>query len=261
MAGAFWTIDRIREELEVLTKTAPYRPADFYKDFTRRLKEMFSDFKVLKGDDTVRTVDIIYANPERAIAKIREGKNTTLPILSLQFEDLELDSARRKPAEALVEKRFWDSNIQRAIRYMALAPAASNLSFAVNIWGKYVDEVNQLTEQLMLLFRPNLNIEIRPGEAYQGYLLDVSDASNLTAGDREDRIVKRTVRFQVQSYIPGYVFRFTNTSEIKTMNYEEYIEETNGLQSLESFYAGGGLAFALNQVSNRGLAITTIPGS
>ena len=261
MAGAIWTIDRIREELEALTQTATYQPADFYKDFTRRLKEMFSNFKVLKGDETIRTVDIIYANPERAIAKIKETNNTTLPMLSLQFEDIELANDRRKPAEAVVEKRFWDSNLQRAIRYMALAPAASNLSFAVNIWGKYMDEVNQLTEQLLLLFRPNLNIEIRPGEAYQGFILDVSDASNLTARDREDRIVKRTVRFQVQSYIPGYVFRFTNTSEIKTMNYQEYLEETNGLQSLESFYAGGGMAFALNQIPNRGAGITTIPGS
>ena len=261
MVGAYWTIDRILEELEILTKKAPYKPADFYKDFTRRLKEIFGNYKVLKGDDIVRTVEIIYANPERAIAKIRETKNTLLPMLSLQFEDIDLDLARRKPAEALVEKRFWDSNEQRAIRFMALAPAASNLNFAVNIWGKYVDEVNQLTEQLLLEFRPNLNIEIRPEESYQGFLVNVSDASNLTARDREDRIVKRTIRFRVESYIPGYVFRFTNTGEIKTMNYQEYLDETDGMQTLESFQEGGGLAFALNQVPNRGAGITTIPGS
>ena len=261
MSGAFWTIDAIRTELEALNAHAAYQPANFYKDFTRRLKELLGGFQVLKGDDTLRNVDIIYANPERAIAKITETKNTILPILSLQFEGVELDSQRRKPAAAVVEKRFWDSDKQRAIRYMALAPPAANLSFGVNIWGKYVDEVNQLTEQVLLLFRPNLNIDIHPNENYEAFLLDVSDASNLTAGDREDRLVRRTVRFKVESYIPGNVFRFTNTSEIKTLNFQEYIEETSGLQTLESFYAGGGLAFALNKVDNRGGGITTIPGS
>jgi len=261
MAGAFWTIDAIRTELEALDLHAGYQPANFYKDFTRRLKEILGGFQVLKGDGTLRTVDIIYANPERAIAKITETKNTLLPILSLQFEGVELDTARRKPAAAIVEKKFWDSDKQRAIRYIALAPPAANLSFGVNIWGKYVDEVNQLTEQILLLFRPNLNIDIHPHESYEAFVLDVGDAANLTAGDREDRVVRRTVRFKVESYIPGNVFRFTNTSEMKTLNFEQYIEETSGLQTLESFYAGGGFPFALNKVDNRGGGITTIPGS
>ena len=261
MAGAFWTIEDIRTEIEALEAHATYQPADFYRDFTRRLKELLGNFQVLKGDDTLRDVEIIYANPERAIAKITETKNTQLPMLSLQFEGIEMDSARRKPAPALVEKRFWDSDKQRAIRYMALAPVASNLSYAVNVWGKYVDEVNQLTEQVLLKFRPNLNIDIRPNENYQAFIIDVSESSNMTPGDREDRIIKRAIRFQVQSYIPGNVYKFTNTGEIQTMNYEAYIKETSGMQTLESWVAGGGEAFALNQVPNRGANITTIPGS
>ena len=159
--------------------------------------------------------------------------------------------------EALVEKRFWDTDKQRAIRYMALAPVAANLSFGLNVWGKYVEDVNQLTEQIALKFRPNLNVEIREGESYQAFMIDVAETSNLTAGDRQDRIVKRAIRFQIQSYIPGKVFRFTNTSEIKVMNFQEYIEETDGMQNLESFYAGGGAAFALNEIPNRGGNITT----
>ena len=122
-----------------------------------------------------------------------------------------------------------------------------------------MDEVNQLTEQILLLFRPNLNIDIHPHESYEAFVLVVGDAANLTAGDREDRVVRRTVRFKVESYIPGNVFRFTNTSEMKTLNFEQYIEETSGFQTLESFYAGGGAAFALNQLDNRGGGFTTVP--
>ena len=167
MAGALWTVDDIRREILALDDTASYQKPDFYRKFTSRLKELLGAFQVLKGDDTLREVEIIYANPERAVAKITESKTTNLPLLSLQFDGVEIDLKRRRPMEAIVEKRFWDSDKQRSIRYMALAPVAANLGFAVNIWGKYVEEVNQLTEQILLKFRPNLPIDIRPDEVYQ----------------------------------------------------------------------------------------------
>ena len=239
MAGALWTIDKIRQEMQALDATASFQKPDFYRAFTRKIKELFGNFQVLKGDDTLRNVEIIYANPERAIAKINEGKTTNLPLLSLQLEGVEVDLQRRRPMEALVEKKYWLSDKQRAIRYMALAPVAANLSFAVNVWGKYVEEVNQLTEQIMLMFRPNLPIEIRPDEAYQSYLTGVDESSNLQVGDKQDRIVKRVVRFSVESYIPSKVFKYTDTGEIVSINYEVYLEETSGLQTLESFLLGG----------------------
>jgi len=232
MAGAYWTIDDIRREIIALEDTASYQKPDFYRAFTRRLKELFGDLKVLKGDDTLRTVEIIYANPERAIAKIMEGKSTQLPLLSLQLDGIEVALDRRKPMEALVEKKFWITDQQRAIRYMALAPVAANLSFAINVWGKYVEEVNQLTEQIILAFRPNLPVDIRPDEVYQAFLQDVSDSFQVDVGDRQDRVLKRVIRFNVESYVPGNVYKFTNTGEIVAMNYEIYLEETSGLVPL-----------------------------
>lgn len=258
MAGAYWTIDEIRREIIALSDHATYQKPDFYRSFTRRLKELLGDFQVLKGDDTLRTIEIIYANPERAVAKITEDKTTILPLLSLQFDGINIDSLRRKPLEALVEKRFWDAERQRAVRYMALAPVAANIEFSINIWGKYVEEVNQLTEQILLRFRPNMPIDIREDEIYQAFIRDVSDNAELIVKDQEDRLVKRSVRFEVQSYIPSQVFRFTNTGEIRTLNYEVYLDEVSGLQTLESFYAGGGMAFALGTTPNRGSGIPTI---
>lgn len=251
MAGAYWTIDAIRQEMQALRDTATFQKPDFYRAFTRRIKELFGDFKVLKGDDTLRDVEIIYANPERAIAKIMEGKSTQLPLLSLQLDGISLADDRRKPMEALVEKKYWIAEKQRAVRYMALAPVAANLAFAINVWGKYVEEVNQITEQILLKFRPNLPIDIRPEEVYQSFIKDVSDSFQVDVGDKKDRVLKRIIRFEVESYIPSKVFKFTNAGEVVAMNYETYIEETNGLQTLESFLAGGGQKFQLNSLPNR----------
>ena len=242
--GALWTIDNIRRELIELSRTKSYQKPDFYRSFTVRLKEIFGDLKVLKGDDRVDQVGIIYANPERAIAKIFEGKNTILPLLSLQFYETAADDTRRRPLENIVEKKFWDRSQQRAVRYMALAPVATNLTYQLNIWGKYIEEVNQLTEQAILKFRPNLPVDITEEQVFQAYLKDVTEASQLTAGDREDRIVKRTLRFTVEAYIPGDVFRFTTTGEIEQMSFDVYDElvSTGVLEPLESFSSANGPA-------------------
>lgn len=247
MPGALWTIDDIRREILALEESSTYQPADFYRSFARRLQELLAVFQVTKGDGNLRDVDIIYANPERAVAKIREGKNINLPILSLQFEGIEPDTARRRPLEALVEEKFWDSKKQRAIRYMALAPFAANLVFAVNIWGKYIEEVNQLTEQILLKFRPNFPVDIHPGEIYQAFLRDVDEASDFTPGDREDRVIKRRIRFEVQSYIPSNVYKFTNTGEIVCLHFDVYQQEVSGLVPLESWIACGDGAAELEQ--------------
>ena len=58
MAGAYWTIDAIRNEITALQNTASFQKPDFYRAFTRRIKELFSDLQVVKGDDTIRTVEI-----------------------------------------------------------------------------------------------------------------------------------------------------------------------------------------------------------
>jgi len=234
---SLWTIDEIREEILKLTRSASYRPAGFYRAFTTRIKELLGDLKVLKGDDSVVEVTLMYANPERAVAKIVDGRNVTLPLMSLQFDGIEIDTGRRKPLENLVERKYWDRDKQRAVRLMALAPVASTLRYVVNVWGKYIEEVNQLTEQLILKFRPNLPVDIHPEEVYQAFIVDVGEATNLTAHDREDRVVRRTVRFQIEAYVPGDVFRFTNTGEIEAMKFEVYTElvEDGTLIPLESF--------------------------
>jgi len=235
MPGALWDLSAIRIELSAINSSAAYQKADFYRTFTTRLKEMFSEYKVLKGDETVRSVDVIYANPERAVAKIRETKNTTLPMLSLQFEGIEPAIKRRRPLEALVDSKFWDPQKQRAIRYIAEAPFAADLYFGVNVWGRYVEDINQLTEQLLLSFRPNLPIHLREGEVYQAFLEKVDETSTTVAKDREDRILKRRVRFKVEAYIPSHVVTFTRTGEIRSLNYDAYLQETSTLVPFESW--------------------------
>ena len=45
MAGAYWTIDAIRNEITALQNTASFQKPDFYRAFTRRIKELFQTFR------------------------------------------------------------------------------------------------------------------------------------------------------------------------------------------------------------------------
>lgn len=254
-----WDIDDIRRELRSLSLNKSYQPANFYRQFTSRLKELLGDVRVLKGDDRVEEVGLIYANPERAIAKIFEGKNTILPLISLQFDGTDLDDKRRRPMENVVDLKYWDRDKQRAVRYMALSPVATNLTYKINVWGKYIEEVNQITEQLLLKFRPNLPVDILEGTSFNAFVKDVAEASQLTVPDREDRIVKRTIRFYVEAYIPSDVYRFTNTGEIETMNYDVYTEmlSTGVLEPLESFNMSSGGPQTGGHITFTTLATTT----
>tara|TARA_R110000851_G_scaffold307098_2_gene465569 strand:+ start:1514 stop:2311 length:798 start_codon:yes stop_codon:yes gene_type:complete len=254
--SAPWTIDSIRREILRLTQDAPYHKPDFYRSFTTRLKEIFGNYQVAKGDGTLRDVEIIYANPERAIATITQGKNIQLPMLSLGFEGIEVDEKRRRPLENLSQVKYWDHTKQRAVRYMALAPVAANLTYSLNVWGKYVEDVNQLTENIILAFRPNLVIDIKKNQTYNAFLGRVDESSQLTVGDREDRIIKRQIKFTVEGYVPSQVFKFSDTGEIASMSFDVYKKETEGMSDLETFKGNGSL-----QVSSydRMQTATTIP--
>ncbi len=46
----------------------------------------------------------------------------------------------------------------------------------------------------------------------------------LTVGDREDRVIKKTVTFNVETYMPTRQYMIQSNGEIKEMHYEATID-------------------------------------
>ena len=215
-----WTIDSIREKLMRLEKEGSFQKPDFYRQFTKTLTEVLNDFKVVKSDETVRTVGVVFASPERAIAKFKDSVTTKLPLISVGFNGIEVDSQRRRPSFNIVQSKTWDKEKRQAIRVYAMAPVAADLKYSINIWAKYIEDMNQITEQLMLKFNPSVAVNTSFGDDFEIFIEDVSDMSDLTPGDKQDRVIRRSVKVTAKGYIPSRTYRFTNTGQI-----EEFLME------------------------------------
>jgi len=72
----------------------------------------------------------------------------------------------------------------------------------------------QLVEQVELLFNPAMDIKTSHSNSIKAYLGDIIDATSLQYSDREDRLVRRQIMINIETYIPTRKFRVTSTGRI-----------------------------------------------
>ena len=206
-------------------ENANFRSLDFYRDTSKRLLSLFSDAQILGEDLKAKPVEVFYANYERAIAKLFKTRNLTLPIMSLSIADTEEAADRRRPN---YDVEFWtikDHKKKRYTRVASLSPKAVNVSFQLNLWSRYVEDMNQLVEYVMNKFRPHLRIETDFNINACGFITTISDKSTLDVPDREDRIIRKQVTFNVETYMPTRKYLIQSNGAITEMHFETTIKE------------------------------------
>ena len=165
-------------------------------------------------------VNVIFSNPERTIAKLKEDRNLTLPIISVSIDDSDEDTDRRRTVNTLDISTVWDEKTQRANRVISKAPKPINLSFSINIWAKYVEDINQLVENILLLFNPSLDFKTSQSTNTKAFIEQITDISTMKTGDREDRILRKMIVITAEAYLSYPRYLVTSTGEI-----EKYITD------------------------------------
>ena len=84
--------------------------------------------------------------------------------------------------------------------------------------------MNQLLEYVMQKFRPHLRVETDFMINACAFITAVGDNSTLTVGDRQDRIIRKTITFSVETYMPTRQYMIQSNGEIKEMNYETTLD-------------------------------------
>ena len=107
-------IVQIRKDIKAYEDKHPYT-RNFYRNYTKALMEKLNIYIFNAQDERVK-VPMMYANPERAIAKIYEDRNLTLPIISVAIGDIEENTSIRKPDVQLTTYKFFDVETQKAFR-------------------------------------------------------------------------------------------------------------------------------------------------
>ena len=196
--------------------------AETYKETLRFLLGTFGSLKIIDPQGEVLEVPCITASPERTVAKLYQEENITLPLITVLQSTTKESEKRRKPnvVGLINSEQYWDSSRMRALRVISLAPKAIDIIYDINIWSKYNEEMDQLAEQIRLLFSPNLRVITKYTNSTPAYITNESNDSQTVVADRQDRIIRRKFEVTIEGYIPYPKYLVTSTGEITEFNAE-----------------------------------------
>jgi len=211
-----------RNEIDLRTNKQNKIPF-FYKESLRYILAKLGSLSYLNSETQIVNVKCVHANPERTIAKLHQENNIILPIISIDQETSDNDDTRRRNSPSLVLEKYWSDTKKRAFRLMSLAPRSVNISYGINVWAKYKNNLDQITEQIRLIFNPHLVIKNPYTNVASAFIESEADQSTLDVGDREERILRKTFGIVLEAYIPNPQFLLTSTGEIEEFNSETTI--------------------------------------
>jgi len=205
------------DELQELDRKNNNR-VNFYREYTQSLMDNLRGFSIVDTQGrAIEDIEVIFANQERAVAKLSETRTFKLPLVSVSIINTQEDVNRRKPDFNVVMERKFDVETRRAQRVVSLAPKALNLMYRINLWAKYIEDLNQLSEQLEDSFRPSMPVTTSFGKGTPAFIAYSTDQSTLSVGDRQDRIVQKAFTVNVEGYLPQHKYLLATNGKIKSL--------------------------------------------
>ena len=189
-----------------------------YKESLRSMIASFNDIGYFNSEDEFVDIKCIHGNAERAIAKLKQENSIILPMISVSQTVSENDDERRRYESVLVHERYWDKDKHRAIRVLSLAPRPVNINYQVNVWCKYMADMDQILEQIRLKFNPEMNVPTEYSTLAKAFLSSEEAVGSMTANDKDDRVIKKTLNITLRTYIPSPKFLVTSTGELEEFN-------------------------------------------
>ena len=163
----------------------------FYKESLRYIVSKLGSLSYLSSEDKLKSIKCIHANPERTVAKLHQENNIILPVISIDQETSDNDDDRRRNSPSLILEKYWSEEKQRAFRVMSLAPRPVNISYGINIWAKYKSNMDQIVEQIRLMFNPHLDIKNPYTNVASAFIETEEIASELIFGNLLASLVKK----------------------------------------------------------------------
>ena len=195
----------------------------FYREALRFMISKLGTLAYIDSETNLVDVKCVHANPERTIAKLKQENNIILPIISINQNSSSNADTRRRYSANIVAESFWSEEKKRGVRVISLAPRAVDIEYGINIWAKYKANLDQIIEQIRLLFNPHLVIKNSYTNVAQAFIEQESDNSTFETNDRQDRIIRRSFTVKLEGYIPNPRFLVTSTGELELFNTEATI--------------------------------------
>jgi len=195
-------------------------PINGYKEIVRFLLSEFNGLPYMNHELEIIKVKCRYGNPERTVAKLKEDDNMILPLLTVSQDSILEDDARRRFYPVIMNNTYFNQDTQRAERIISLCDRPVTIRYNINIWTKYMEDMDQLSQQVRLRFNPSIQLKTKFSHDSKVFLAAETNNYGFSLGDREDRIIRKTFVATVETYIRSPKFRITSTGKIEQINIE-----------------------------------------
>jgi hypothetical protein len=237
---------QIVEDLQKPNREVIYRHSKGIRGSNEGMLKLFNDIVVIDENGKAWPVPIIWGTQEKAVQfiladNVRKDDSLVvdrirLPMLAIHNTDIQFDQTRyiyhkaldymnryrpdRKPGFTVNEKFERDTvfGVARGIPV--------NITYNVLAWTLYLEDMDQIVEQVMLKFSPVAYIRVR-GVHWETMVTLDSVANNIEfePGDKQQRVIKFQFNMTTQTYIPQPIVRKKAVLKMRTSIYNEVDEE------------------------------------
>lgn len=224
----------IINDLTKPTRNVVNRYSNALRGCDQGMIDLFRNLVVLDEDGKAWPVPIIWGTQEKAVAAIIQ-KNVrkdnslvvdrpVLPFMAIHSSELSFARDRYIYHKAQTIFRSTDNQqlTQTELRnkdtvFGVTKGLPIDVGYTLYVWTYYVEDMNQIVEQILLKFSPITYIKVQEVFWEIGVTLD-SVANNIDTepGDKAERVVKYQFNFTAQTYIPQPVTRNKTVLGIKT---------------------------------------------
>jgi len=144
------------------------------RKYITQLVRLMSGFSVQDGNGNLKSVPVTYGDLTRQVANIMkdnsENKLPTVPRMAVYVTNIEMDRSRTGDASFVdkvnIRERAFDEDNNEYLNTQGknytverLYPAPYTLSLNVDVWASNTEQKLQILEQILVLFRPSLELQ------------------------------------------------------------------------------------------------------
>jgi hypothetical protein len=210
-----------------------YRYSKAIRGCDEAMVDLFNNVVVLDEDGKAHKVPIIWGTQERAVAWMLQDNTKKdgslvvdrirLPMMAIYSSGIEFDQTRYTYHKALdylrddagrpgmyAKERYEKDTVFGMARGLPV-----NKTYTLMVWTMYMEDVDQILEQVILKFSPVAYIRVR-GIRWETVVSLDSIANNVDyePGDQNQRVIKYEFNFTARAYIPQPMVR--NKSVLST---------------------------------------------
>lgn len=191
-----------------------------FKQILRSLINTFGNIYYIDGNGAKIKIKCGTGRMERNKGKDYQDNTLILPYISIFERGSSNADDRRRYTPVLVNEVEWDPIEQRAKRYLSLAPRPLTVDYDINVWTKFVEDMDIIRSTILTMFNPDLEIETEDNDYIKAFLISEDDIDSEEQEDQSDRVIKKRFTISVETYIRSPRILYTNTSQINDARYD-----------------------------------------